>query len=276
MLTGETTRMDQRMDTDLAPHREPDACAYCGARLNPLFYFCTTCATPYKDHKVVVSRARPEPISARQLVHRRAPVVWPLFWTYFCVLLGGSVIAWLAFGDQPALGMFFMDGALGVTTIFFAVWHWKSLAPQLAAIGFDHWEAWAGLGLLVPALALNFAYHGLISEFADAEGPSWIDGLRDAGLSQGALIFFICVFPAVTEEIAFRGLVQQWLRVAIGPMKAILLASALFAAMHLTVISAPYLFLVGLLLGWVKWKTGSLYPPMVIHLIHNWAVLQYA
>ena len=33
--------------------------------------------------------------------------------------------------------------------------------------------------------------------------------------------------------------------------------------------------LVGLLLGWVKWKTGSLYPSMLIHFLHNYIVLEY-
>ena len=85
----------------------------------------------------------------------------------------------------------------------------------------------------------------------------------------------IAVFPAVTEEIAFRGLVQHWLHVAVAPWTAIALASALFAAMHFSIVSAPYLFLVGGVLGWARWRTGSLYPSMVAHFVHNLAVLAY-
>ena len=62
---------------------------------------------------------------------------------------------------------------------------------------------------------------------------------------------------------------------AIAPTRAIVLASALFMAMHLSVLSAPYLFALGLLLGWTKWKTGSLYPSMLVHFLHNLIVLEF-
>ena len=52
-------------------------------------------------------------------------------------------------------------------------------------------------------------------------------------------------------------------------------ASALFAALHFSVLSFPYLFAVGMALGWVKWKTGSLYPPMLMHFLHNYVVVAY-
>ena len=93
----------------------------------------------------------------------------------------------------------------------------------------------------------------------------------------GALVLLAhrYVFPALTEEVAFRGLLQHWLHVAVRATTAIVLASALFAAMHFSVISFPYLFAVGLLLGWMRWRTGSLWPPIVAHFLHNLVVLAY-
>ncbi len=79
----------------------------------------------------------------------------------------------------------------------------------------------------------------------------------------------------MTEEIAFRGLVQHWLQIAIAPWKGLVLASALFMALHFSAISAPYLFAVGMLLGYVKQRTGSLYPSMLIHFLHNLVVITF-
>jgi membrane protease YdiL (CAAX protease family) len=46
-------------------------------------------------------------------------------------------------------------------------------------------------------------------------------------------------------------------------------------ALHFSVLSAPYLLLVGMLLGWAKLKTGSLYPTMLIHFLHNFIVITF-
>jgi len=70
--------------------------------------------------------------------------------------------------------------------------------------------------------------------------------LHDLHLSKLTMVTLFCLFPAITEEIAFRGLVQHWLVSAIAPMRALLIASALFMALHFSVLSAPYLLLVGM------------------------------
>jgi membrane protease YdiL (CAAX protease family) len=82
-----------------------------------------------------------------------------------------------------------------------------------------------------------------------------------------------CLFPAITEEIAFRGLIQYWLEVSLTPMKALLLGSAMFAGLHLAPLSFPYLFTVGATLAIVRRRTGSLYPGMLIHFLHNLVVI---
>ena len=60
-----------------------------------------------------------------------------------------------------------------------------------------------------------------------------------------------------------------------GAAVTLIAMSFLFAAMHFSIASLPYLFLVGMLLGWVKWKTGSLYPSMLIHFLHNLIVIEF-
>ena len=62
---------------------------------------------------------------------------------------------------------------------------------------------------------------------------------------------------------------------ALTPFKAMVLASALFVTLHFSILSAPYLFALAMLLGWTKYKTGSLYPAMLIHFLHNYVVLEF-
>ncbi|MHC5009905.1 MAG: lysostaphin resistance A-like protein [Planctomycetota bacterium] len=259
----------------LGPHTPREACGYCGAVLDPFFYFCTSCATPYKHEEAVLPNVPRLQLTHGQRIAKKAPAVARLFWTYFAVLVGSAVVTLLFVGPEfPTIAVFVMDGAIFVTTAFFAVSYWRSLVPQFKRIGFDHWEAWVGVLALAPLLLLNYGYHHWLSDMMGAPDESFIEDLREAGLSQAALVLTICIFPAVTEEIAFRGLVQHWLRIAVPIRTAIVLSSALFMAMHLSLLSAPYLFAVGCLLGWVKWRTESLYPVMVIHFLHNLAVLE--
>jgi membrane protease YdiL (CAAX protease family) len=253
---------------------ESRSCLYCGAPLDARYYFCLQCATPHSEPESVLTPIRPLRPTAGMLVKKHAPGVSTLWWTYFSVIVGLSVVLWVvAGGAKLGVHMIVMDAALLVTTAWFAVYYWPSLWPQLKRIGFDRGAAWIGLLLLVPTLALNYGYGHLIEQLVGGESWSFIEQLRKDGFPEEAIVFFICVFPAVAEEIAFRGLLQHWLQVALSPRRAILLASALFSAMHFSILGAPYLFVAGCLMGWVKWKTGSLYPSMLIHFLHNLAVV---
>jgi membrane protease YdiL (CAAX protease family) len=133
------------------------------------------------------------------------------------------------------------------------------------------------IGLPV-VLAVNFFWHDVVLHWlsggaAEEWTVEYLDNLRQH-MGPLTMILSFCIVPAVTEEIAFRGLMQHWLGVAIKPVYAILVAAALFAALHFSVYSFPVLFLVGILLGWTKMKTQSLYPSMVIHFLHNLAVIE--
>jgi uncharacterized protein len=250
-------------------------CAYCGCPVKPHFYFCTNCASPWQPPEAVLPIVRPIPQTEGELIATHAPNVLPLFWTYFIVVIAAAVIGSAAFSkDRPDLRLFFESIAITLTTGFFVAFHWRALVPQFQRLGFTSKHAWIALALLFPALALNFGWHKMLT-YLIPEATDATKSLRDLHLSKLTLVTLFCLFPAITEEIAFRGLVQHWLVSALAPMRALLIASALFMALHFSVLSAPYLLLVGMLLGWAKLKTGSLYPSMLIHFLHNFIVISY-
>jgi membrane protease YdiL (CAAX protease family) len=248
-------------------------CNYCGARLDPFFYFCMQCATPYKQVETIVGRVRPITMGDEERVKTMVPQVWTLFGTYGAVIIGAALVA---LGISGATGKgpetFLITGSLAITitTAIFASIYWRSLAVQLKTFGFNHWAAWAGLGILIPLLGLNLGYHAILRSMMDAP-DSMTEIIQALGLP--GTILLICVFPAVMEEIAFRGLLQHWLSTAVKPYKAMMMAAALFAALHFSPLSFPILFLVGLLLGWMKQQTKSLYPSMLAHFLHNLTII---
>lgn len=259
-----------------AGNEPPRHCTYCGAELDPSVYFCPRCATPYKAVESVLPASLPIHLTTGDVIRKKAPHVSTLFWTYFSVVVGAALLSILAFGeDQFLLTLVIQSAALLVTTCIFAARHWPSLAVQFKRFGLLRPETAVSIIALGALLGLNYLYHSWILDQMGMEETALDRAIRQANLGTGTVILYLCVFPAVLEEIAFRGLLQHWLRLAVRPLLALTIASALFAVMHFTVISAPYLFLAGMLFGWVKWRTGSLYPPILLHFLHNYIVLEF-
>lgn len=83
---------------------------------------------------------------------------------------------------------------------------------------------------------------------------------------------YMLLFVGIAEELLFRALIQRDLTEAFGWKWGLLGASLLFAIMHLTWRSAVelgFVFLSGLMLGFLYWRTKSLVAPIVAHGINN-------
>jgi len=93
-------------------------------------------------------------------------------------------------------------------------------------------------------------------------GPSW----------RVLAVIEAVVLAPLAEEVFFRGIVQSFFRRALhSPRLAILLASAIFAAMHYNnePQALPSLFALALALGYNYERTGRLISPILIHAIFN-------
>jgi sodium transport system permease protein len=84
---------------------------------------------------------------------------------------------------------------------------------------------------------------------------------------QPALV--IILLPAVCEELAFRGFILSALRRRFRPWTAIFLSSFLFALYHINVFQLIPTFLLGVVLGLLTSRSGSVLPGMVLHLLYN-------
>ena len=89
-------------------------------------------------------------------------------------------------------------------------------------------------------------------------------------------IIVISFFAGTWEEALFRGGIQVWLTDFIGAPLAILVASAIFAAVHLSKPIIGFIqFLIGCLFGVIYWQTGSLLGVMLAHFLYDIFALWY-
>jgi membrane protease YdiL (CAAX protease family) len=89
-------------------------------------------------------------------------------------------------------------------------------------------------------------------------------------------LLFISLVPGFGEEFFFRGFLQGRLLERLRPGPAILLSSVIFGLFHVMPHAILFATVVGLWLGYVAWKTDSIWPTIVSHAFVNgiWNVYQ--
>ncbi len=93
-------------------------------------------------------------------------------------------------------------------------------------------------------------------------------------LPPALILLTMAVAPAVFEEFFFRGYLFSSLRAKVSPWQTIVVSALLFGAFHVvTNTLATERFLpstcLGLVLGWVCYRSGSVLPGMLLHSCHN-------
>ncbi len=251
-------------------------CSCCGAPLDPRAYFCLVCAAAYKNVERVLTRSQPVPLSDGDRIQRKVPQAWQLFWTYAIVIFTVAMTSYVMFdSSEVVVPSLFATVLMFGATLFFSVRYWATLRNTLKTTGLLHWQSYAGLAGMGVLLVINMLYHGWIQGMVEIEDVGVIQQLHESNLGYWGVVILIAIMPAMTEEIAFRGLLQTWLSVAVSPWKSVVFAAALFAALHCSILSAPYLFAVGMLLGWVRKETGGVIPCIFLHALHNYVVIHY-
>ena len=93
----------------------------------------------------------------------------------------------------------------------------------------------------------------------------------------GAFLFnllMIAVLPSIGEELVFRGLFQKLLKDWLGNIHlAIFISAFLFSAMHFQFYGFLPRLVLGLMLGYLFYLSGSLWMPILAHFIQNGSVV---
>jgi sodium transport system permease protein len=124
--------------------------------------------------------------------------------------------------------------------------------------------------------------HGWIS--LDAEKIQRVQDLLAAWqqIPLPVILFCAAVAPALAEEIFFRGFLLRALRTRQSELLAIVTSATIFGLFHVIVMEGmlfdrflPTTFL-GLILGWLAIRTGSIWPGVLLHGTHNGLLLVVA
>lgn len=92
-----------------------------------------------------------------------------------------------------------------------------------------------------------------------------IDSFSDAIILFTAVVLFASVF----EEMVFRGMLQQAFEQRVVPPKALFSTALVFAFMHLFSPWTIQILILGLILGYLAWRSNSIIPGIILHCFNN-------
>ncbi len=93
--------------------------------------------------------------------------------------------------------------------------------------------------------------------------------LDEAGGSIVITIILVGILGPIAEEIFFRGYILPGFVRRFGVGRALLFSSLIFGSFHIDPGAIVPTFALGMVLGWVYLKTGSIWPAMFAHGLHN-------
>lgn len=137
-----------------------------------------------------------------------------------------------------------------------------------AILGACLWPAAHEVTLLTEKLGLFTLTPELLEKIQDIikkfqAAPVWL------------LLGSFAVVPAIFEELCFRGFIFGALRTRLTGTWTVIVTALLFGLFHEFFIPGKLIpsALLGLVLGWVRLRSGSALPGMVLHALHNGVVL---
>ena len=83
------------------------------------------------------------------------------------------------------------------------------------------------------------------------------------------ILINVAVVPAMCEEILFRGFIFRLYTNSTGWFWGIFISGFLFGLYHFKLTQLIPLSLIGMLLAWLTYKSGSLIPAIVAHFVNN-------
>lgn len=195
--------------------------------------------------------------------------------------MGSMVVRGIGLGtaaERVATGQAAMDGTTlalcaalsGLCTI--ALFAWRRWAP----LGSDYvaGRPWAALWWVALLAAGSIIPSEWLSEEMGVEMSPEMTQMFAAIMSSDLGYLAIALLAPLAEEMVFRGAILRTLLGMLGRRwrwLAIAVSALLFGLVHGNGAQLLHAALVGLLLGWMYWRTRSIVPGLVFHWVNNTA-----
>ncbi len=183
---------------------------------------------------------------------------------FLAVLAGGVAITVPFLADYGLLGAMAALYVACLVAVAVAVLPMGRAAQPALALRPTSWKpvVFGSLG----TIALSVAVSQIGPEL---EGMKVVSELVSTPGSLLGTVFVLAAMAPLAEELIFRGLLYGWIESRWGWRPALVVSAFAFAIAHF---DPTYMLLVlplGFLFSWLRWKTNSLLPSFVAHVVNN-------
>src|SRR6266516_3917617 len=173
-----------------------------------------------------------------------------------------------------------IEGAFLIAPLYIANKAFRSIIPHfrlaLRALGFRDFDVGRSLVLVVilfiAILAIDNLYQYVITVLhlnLQTNDQVLLQRSKIAPITTYATLLAAVFVAPFCEEVFFRGFFFPGLRQSMPVGWAIVLSSLFFAVAHADPGSFAVLFIIGLALAFLRWRTNSIWPGMILHFINN-------
>lgn len=135
--------------------------------------------------------------------------------------------------------------------------HWVRTRPWTVLF----WCVLAAFGAIIPSTYLQEMMPEL---------PNWAERELELIMNNRFGYFVVGLMAPLVEELVFRGaILRALLRWKSNPWIGIVISAVMFSAIHMNPAQMPHAFLIGILLGWMYYRTDSIVPGVVYHWVNN-------
>ena len=188
------------------------------------------------------------------------------------IMMGYAIV--IADFEFTVEGLLATSAIFAVVTLAFTAAQGRVVRPTLCLPrGFWCLIATAGvpIGVILVALYFKLLEDGSGSSFSsDAE-----DAFRDPNASLPLMILGIGILPGIFEELGFRGWMQSAWKLVLPSGRALILTACAFTVIHFSYYSIGWLLPFALYLGWLRERSGSIWPGVIAHMGHNTAMVLF-
>jgi len=203
--------------------------------------------------------------------HSQLQSAFKFFIIYLFVCLVVHFTNWFDAYDR----LFWVEIFLGSVTLFYVWINFNEIKPVLRFRNFSFVRLTGCISLAaIISVFVNIIVTKLNISFFGTDA-SYYGRYSIYTMPAMIMIYSIAVNPAIFEELAFRGVIYNYLNSFLNERLVVIVTGFTFAIMHLNFISLFWLVPFGILVGAMRKRFGTIWYGVIFHFIFNFIAVLF-